>query len=59
MPIVHVAKTVRNLTPGELLSVRATDPAFPADIKAWAAMTGNELVELESGTPIRATIRIR
>ena len=59
MPIVRVAKAVRDLEAGELLKVVASDPAFPADIRAWAEMTGNELLELSTGELFQATIRVR
>lgn len=45
LPIVRTAQTMRDLRPGELLEVEATDPGSVPDFNAWAASTGNELVE--------------
>lgn len=32
---------------GDVLKVRATDPAAPEDIPAWCRMTGNNLVNMQ------------
>ncbi len=45
MPIVKSAKAMRELTPGQVLKIMATDRGAAADIPAWARDTGNELVE--------------
>ena len=46
MPIVLLAKKMREVTVGEHLVVQADDRAFPQDIEAWCKKTGNELIEL-------------
>ena len=43
--LIELRRRVLRLRPGELLSVRATDPAAPLDIPAWCFMTGHALVE--------------
>ena len=45
MPIVKTAKAMRELGPGALVEVFATDPGSVPDFAAWAASTGNTLVE--------------
>lgn len=45
LPIVKTAQAIRDIRPGELIEVEATDPGSVPDFKAWAASTGNELVE--------------
>jgi tRNA 2-thiouridine synthesizing protein A len=45
MPIVKTAQAIRNVPPGELLEVLATDPGSVKDFAAWSRTTGNELVE--------------
>jgi tRNA 2-thiouridine synthesizing protein A len=45
MPIVKTAQAIKELAPGELIEVEATDPGSVPDFQAWAASTGNELVE--------------
>jgi tRNA 2-thiouridine synthesizing protein A len=45
LPIAKTAKAMRELTPGQLLEVFATDPGSVPDFKAWSQTTGNPLVE--------------
>ena len=45
LPIVKTAKAMRELWPGQLLEVYATDPGSVPDFKAWSQTTGNSLVE--------------
>ena len=45
LPIVKTAKAIKELAPGELLEVLATDPGSVPDFNAWAKSTGNPLVE--------------
>ncbi len=45
LPIVKTAKAMKDLRPGELVEVLATDPGSVPDFKAWAQSTGNQLVE--------------
>lgn len=41
MPIVKLSKAMKDLQPGGVLEVTATDRAFKADIMAWSKKTGN------------------
>jgi len=52
MPIVKTAKAMRELEPGQVLKLIATDRGSVADVPAWASSTGNELLESheEDGT---------
>jgi TusA-related sulfurtransferase len=45
MPIIKTAKAMKELAPGQLVEVFATDPGSVPDFKAWAQATGNPLVE--------------
>jgi TusA-related sulfurtransferase len=45
MTIIKTAKAMKELAPGELLEVLATDPGSAPDFKAWSRATGNPLVE--------------
>jgi tRNA 2-thiouridine synthesizing protein A len=45
LPIIKTAKAIKELTPGQLIEVFATDPGSVPDFKAWAQATGNVLVE--------------
>ena len=57
VPIVRISQAMKSMEPGEVLVVEADDPAFPADIRAWAQMTGHELVDLEEGAVMKARLR--
>ncbi len=46
MPIVKIAKAIKEIQPGEIIEAYATDPGVMADIPAWCRTTGNELVTL-------------
>jgi len=45
MPIVKTAKAMKELAPGEVLKLTATDRGAVTDVPAWAGTTGNELLE--------------
>lgn len=45
LPIVKTAKAMKDLAPGDLIEVFATDPGSVPDFKAWAQSTGNQLLE--------------
>jgi len=47
IPVVKVAKAVKDLPIGGVLEATATDPGVLADIPAWARTTGNEVVKIE------------
>lgn len=57
-PVMSLAKAAAQLAPGSRLRITATDPGFIADVKAWAAITGNSLIELntDSASSIVAVI---
>lgn len=42
MPIVKTKKTMKNLEPGQVLEIQATDKGSTADLQAWAKSTGHE-----------------
>jgi tRNA 2-thiouridine synthesizing protein A len=46
MPVVMLAKAFRDLTPGQILEISATDPGSKPDVTAWADKTGNTLLEM-------------
>jgi tRNA 2-thiouridine synthesizing protein A len=46
MPIVNLAKGFKDLTPGQILALIATDPGAKKDVAAWAEKTGNVLLEM-------------
>ncbi|HSD77638.1 MAG TPA: sulfurtransferase TusA family protein [Solirubrobacteraceae bacterium] len=44
MPVLKAAKHMRTLQPGQVLKLLSTDRGSLADVPAWAADTGNELL---------------
>jgi tRNA 2-thiouridine synthesizing protein A len=47
MPIVKMAKAIKEIEIGQTLEAYATDPGVMADVPAWCRSTGNDLVTLE------------
>lgn len=47
MPVVKMAKAIKEISIGETIEAYATDPGVMADIPAWCRTTGNELVTIE------------
>jgi tRNA 2-thiouridine synthesizing protein A len=47
IPIVKMAKAIKEVEVGQLIEAFATDPGVMADIPAWCRSTGNDLVTLE------------
>lgn len=45
--LIELRRRMLRLLPGDILAVRATDPAAPLDIPAWCFTTGHTLVEQE------------
>jgi len=45
LPVLKAKKAMRNLTPGETLTVTATDPGSKEDFDAFCSVTGNKLLE--------------
>ena len=57
-PIMEVFRSMKDLAPGELLEVTASDPGFARDVDAWCRRTGNTLVSnVERNGEFVATIR--
>jgi TusA-related sulfurtransferase len=48
MPIVLIAKALRDASSGARMVVQADDRAFPEDVKAWCNKTGHLLVSLDN-----------
>ncbi len=40
-PIMKLKQAIDKMQPGETIEVKATDPSFPSDAKAWCKSTGN------------------
>lgn len=58
LPIVKTAQALRQLGPGDVLEVLATDPGSVKDFAAWSKATGNALIETaKDGSVFRFVIK--
>jgi TusA-related sulfurtransferase len=56
-PIVTTFKTMKDMQPGDVLTITVTDRGFLKDIEAWCRKTGNKLLSLDEGDIITAQIQ--
>lgn len=60
MPIVHLAKKVKELKSGQVLELLADDVGAKEDVPAWCSRTGHSLVgHEEEGKLLRFYVRIK
>jgi tRNA 2-thiouridine synthesizing protein A len=52
MPILMAAKAAKELQPGQVMLIEATDNGSRSDVPAWVAQTGNELVDSQEDDSI-------
>jgi tRNA 2-thiouridine synthesizing protein A len=45
LPVLKARRLLREMEPGEILEIQATDPGAPADFIHFAETTGNRLLE--------------
>ncbi|MDD3196119.1 MAG: sulfurtransferase TusA family protein [Paludibacter sp.] len=46
MPMMKIAKAMKELKTGEVLEVFGTDPGTKSDLPGWCTKTGNECLEI-------------
>jgi len=60
MPIVHLAKKVKEMSSGQVLELLADDIGSKDDIPAWTNRTGHQLLGMEEeGKVFRFYIKIK
>lgn len=59
IPVVKTAKTMKTMSPGDVLEILATDPGVEPDMQAWTKQTGNELLSIDEqgGGVFRVLVR--
>ncbi|KMK78314.1 hypothetical protein AB990_00570 [Alkalihalobacillus pseudalcaliphilus] len=58
MPIVRTKKAMKDLEPGKVVEIQATDKGSTADLKAWAKKAGHEyLGTIEDGDTLKHYVR--
>ena len=45
IPIIHIAKAIKEVGVGDILLMLATDPGAEPDMAAWSRNTGHEIVQ--------------
>lgn len=55
LPVIHLARRIGEVSPGEVVRVLADDPAARVDIPAWCRMKAHEYV----GSPETHTFDVR
>ena len=58
MPVLLTAKAAKEMQPGQVMLIEATDGGARSDIPAWVSQTGNELIESsQEGDVLRFLVR--
>jgi tRNA 2-thiouridine synthesizing protein A len=47
MPIIKIAEKIKDLAPGQILEISATDEGIRTDLPAWCKRTGHEFLGVE------------
>jgi tRNA 2-thiouridine synthesizing protein A len=48
LPVLKARRLIREMTPGDVLEVQATDPGAPADFEHFCQTTGHRLLSVET-----------
>lgn len=57
-PVIKLKQSIDQVATGEAVRIKATDAGFFKDVRAWANVTGNDLVDLkQDGGEITAIVR--
>lgn len=54
MPVLTLAKAIKELKPGQLIVLYATDQGAKRDIPAWAQKSGNKLLQMQEEQGVMA-----
>lgn len=46
LPVVKTSQAIKNIQPGQVLELLATDPGVEPDMQAWSRRTGHELLSI-------------
>jgi tRNA 2-thiouridine synthesizing protein A len=59
IPVVKIAKAIKQIEVGQVVEAEASDPGVLADIPAWCKSTGNEMLSMEKGDDKIFTFRVK
>jgi len=58
LPVVKTSQAIRQLGPGQVLELLATDPGVEPDMKAWSRRTGHRLLDIrQDGSVFHVLVR--
>lgn len=58
IPVVKTREAMKGMVTGQVLEILSDDPGSDPDLKTWARMTGNEMVDItRDGAVYRFLIR--
>lgn len=59
MPVIRTEERIKELAPGTVLEVRASDPGVLHDIPSWCRVNGHTCLEArEEGEELVVTVRV-
>jgi tRNA 2-thiouridine synthesizing protein A len=59
IPVVKIAKAMKQVEVGQIVEAEASDPGVLADIPAWCKSTGNEMLSMEKDDNKILTFRVK
>ena len=59
IPVVKIAKAIKQVEVGQVVEAEASDPGVLADIPAWCKSTGNEMLSMEKDDNKILTFRVK
>jgi TusA-related sulfurtransferase len=59
LPLIQLAKAVKDLDPGQTLEITGNDPIFEASVRDYCAVNGHAILEVRPGDKRRVAILIR
>jgi tRNA 2-thiouridine synthesizing protein A len=52
LPVVKTAQAIKDIEPGQVLELLATDPGVEPDMRAWTTRTGHELLDIRKDAEV-------
>ncbi|HEX2581853.1 MAG TPA: sulfurtransferase TusA family protein [Dongiaceae bacterium] len=59
LPVLKARKKLKELAPGDILTVRATDPGAPGDFRHFCEATGAELLDIDTDASGTIVLRLK
>jgi len=59
VPLIQLAKTVKDLKPGQVLAITGNDPIFEPSVRDFCQANGHAVLEASTDDQHRVTVQIR